>query len=178
MTFLPFSKSHQCFIPHTLPRTRTHFPSCISSQHVQSIISFFHFGLHRRFFKATPTQRTLPRRCCPNPRWHDLFGSGPLPGKQESRCASRCTVVKYQVGIDLHAHIYRCIYMHIYILFEWNNPMVPLAVFVVSSDYSLYVSPTPRLPRPLPQLPNHLTCVMGGTRSSISVVPLSLRLHL
>lgn len=54
--------------------------------------------LYCRFFKVIPTQQMLPRRCCLNQRWHALSGSVQLPGKQASRCALRCTGVRYQVS--------------------------------------------------------------------------------
>lgn len=40
----------------------------------------------------------LPGRCFPNPLSPASSGSGPLPGKWASLCASRCTAVRYQVS--------------------------------------------------------------------------------
>lgn len=69
-----------------------------------SVNNLFFSCLSYRFSKATPTQQTLPRRCCPNPHWHASSGSVPLPGKQASHCASRCMDVRYQVGTaEIHA---------------------------------------------------------------------------
>lgn len=77
------------------------FLPCISTRYSPSII----YIPSHRFFKATPTQQMLPRRCCPSPRWHASSESVLLPGKQASRCALRCMDVRSQVG-DLHAYLH------------------------------------------------------------------------
>lgn len=90
------------------------FLPCISTRYFPSIIYF----PSRRFFKATPTQQTLPRRYCPSTRWHASSESVPLPGKQALRCALRCMDARSQVG-DLHA----CWHAHLSLIFarRWST---------------------------------------------------------
>lgn len=74
---------------------------CIPTPNSSSIIYF----PCQRFFKATPTQQTLPRRCCPSPRWHASSESVLLPGKQALHCVLKCMDARSQVG-DLHAYLH------------------------------------------------------------------------
>lgn len=74
---------------------------CIPTPYSSSIIYF----PCQRFFKETPTQQTLPRRCCRSPHWRASSESVLLPGKQALHCALKCMDVRSQVG-DLHAYLH------------------------------------------------------------------------